>query len=399
MSGISIDRQGPLRLIGKVQNYFWGKVGESSRIHQFEGARDKGKPLAEYWLGAHPKGAATVLQPSGEQASLGAFLGEGVVLPFMMKVLSINSEFGLSIQTHPDEDLAKVLHARDPQNYPDPFHKPEIGVALTPVSLLYGFKPPEKLRSTLALIPELSSCLNSKTVERVMGNVGAGGDAERLQDMFTELFTADANQIALAVKGVLNRSNELQTEFPEISVLERLAPCYGAQDTGLLAILVMNLVTVSPGEGIFIGPNIPHAYLAGDLVECMACSDNVIRAGLTKKFQDRSTLISCLDYARAGVPVLLQPVRADSGVEFFDLPVTEFSLGIVRMGRATLDIGRKVGILLCLGGEAVVKNAGSGASLHLGDGEAALLQAGSGRYECEVISGEMFVASGETVSK
>ena len=44
------------------------------------------------------------------------------------------------------------------------------------------------------------------------------------------------------------------------------------------------------------GPNEPHAYLAGDCVECMANSDNVVRAGLTPKFKDVKTLCSMLNY-------------------------------------------------------------------------------------------------------
>lgn len=40
----------------------------------------------------------------------------------------------------------------------------------------------------------------------------------------------------------------------------------------------------------------PHAYLKGDCVECMACSDNTVRAGLTPKFIDVSTLCEMLSY-------------------------------------------------------------------------------------------------------
>ena len=46
------------------------------------------------------------------------------------------------------------------------------------------------------------------------------------------------------------------------------------------------------GESIVILPNEPHAYIYGDLVECMANSDNVIRGGLTPKFKDTETLVS-----------------------------------------------------------------------------------------------------------
>ena len=39
-----------------------------------------------------------------------------------------------------------------------------------------------------------------------------------------------------------------------------------------------------------------HAYISGDVVECMAASDNVVRAGLTPKFKDVTTLVSMLTY-------------------------------------------------------------------------------------------------------
>jgi hypothetical protein len=44
-------------------------------------------------------------------------------------------------------------------------------------------------------------------------------------------------------------------------------------------------VRLAPGEAIFLAANEPHAYVSGELVECMATSDNVIRAGLTPKFR------------------------------------------------------------------------------------------------------------------
>ena len=55
-----------------------------------------------------------------------------------------------------------------------------------------------------------------------------------------------------------------------------------------------------------MGPNVPHAYISGDLIECMTCSDNVIRGGLTPKFKDVDTLVSSLDYT-ALAPRLLHP--------------------------------------------------------------------------------------------
>ena len=57
-----------------------------------------------------------------------------------------------------------------------------------------------------------------------------------------------------------------------------------------------NLFTLKKDEAVVITPNVPHAYIAGDLVECMANSDNVVRGGLTPKYKDKETLYSMLPY-------------------------------------------------------------------------------------------------------
>jgi mannose-6-phosphate isomerase len=74
--------------------------------------------------------------------------------------------------------------------------------------------------------------------------------------------------------------------------LERQYP----EDVGVLAALLFNYVKLSPGEAIYIGANEPHAYLSGECIECMATSDNVVRAGLTPKYRDVETLGDMLTY-------------------------------------------------------------------------------------------------------
>ena len=68
-------------------------------------------------------------------------------------------------------------------------------------------------------------------------------------------------------------------------------------DVGCFVVFLLNCFTLNKGEAIFLGANVPHAYLLGEGVECMACSDNVVRAGLTPKFKDVETLCSMLDYS------------------------------------------------------------------------------------------------------
>jgi mannose-6-phosphate isomerase len=78
-------------------------------------------------------------------------------------------------------------------------------------------------------------------------------------------------------------------------VILRLHKDYPA-DRGVLCPLLLNYIILQPGEAFFMGPNEPHAYISGDCVECMALSDNVVRAGLTPKFRDVNTLLRMLQY-------------------------------------------------------------------------------------------------------
>jgi mannose-6-phosphate isomerase class I len=74
-------------------------------------------------------------------------------------------------------------------------------------------------------------------------------------------------------------------------------------DVGVIAALFFNYVKLSPGEALYIGANEPHAYLSGECIECMATSDNVVRAGLTPKYRDVQTLCSMLTYKQVSVVV------------------------------------------------------------------------------------------------
>ena len=58
----------------------------------------------------------------------------------------------------------------------------------------------------------------------------------------------------------------------------------------------------------------------------MACSDNVIRAGLTPKFKDVETLCSVLIYE--GGRMKVEKSKEEEGIIFYNTPVEEF---VVRM--------------------------------------------------------------------
>lgn len=110
-----------------------------------------GRPLSE-WLREHPASVGTV--PVGYPRD---------DLPFLFKVLSV--ETALSIQTHPDKELAAELHRRFPDIYRDPNHKPEMVIALTPFECLCGFRTLAEITQHFTIYPEFRSVVdhNGKT--------------------------------------------------------------------------------------------------------------------------------------------------------------------------------------------------------------------------------------------
>lgn len=85
------------------------------------------------------------------------------------------------------------------------------------------------------------------------------------------------------------------------------------------------------GEAIYLQAKVPHAYLSGDCIECMACSDNVVRAGLTPKFKDLEVLLEMLDYEGAAPSQkLFQPTNVDASDHkytwMFKPPIKDFAV-------------------------------------------------------------------------
>ena len=100
-------------------------------------------------------------------------------------------------------------------------------------------------------------------------------------------------------------------------------------DAGAMAPLFLNYLLIAPGESFFMAANEPHAYVAGEILECMACSDNVVRAGLTPKFKDTQNLVDMLTYTMGGPAIEFGVVEhEDEGSHTlrYTPPVPEFEV-------------------------------------------------------------------------
>ncbi|XP_012785138.2 mannose-6-phosphate isomerase [Ochotona princeps] len=335
-----------------VQQYAWGKTGSSSEVARLLASSDpsvqisEDKPYAELWMGTHPRGDAKILDSGMMPKTLGQWIAENQdslgskvratfhgQLPFLFKVLSV--ETALSIQAHPNKELAERLHLQAPQHYPDANHKPEMAIALTPFQGLCGFRPVEEIVAFLQKVPELQVLTGEAETTQLQQSVDRGPQAvaSALRGCFSQLMTSEkkvvVEQLKLLVMRVsqqVSAGNHMKDIHGEL--LLELHQQYPG-DIGCFAIYFLNLLTLQPGEAMFLEANVPHAYLKGDCVECMACSDNTVRAGLTPKFIDVPTLCQMLSYSPSpSRDRLFAPTRSqeDPYLSIYDPPVPDFTV-------------------------------------------------------------------------
>ncbi|CAK9816653.1 Mannose-6-phosphate isomerase [Anthophora plagiata] len=335
----------------KIQTYDWGKHGIDSTVATLMKSAnpnfvlDEKKPYAELWMGTHPNGPSYMkelnmtleeyIKQNNEVLGNSVQKIFGSHLPFLFKVLSVNK--ALSIQAHPNKKKAKELHQQYPTIYKDANHKPELAIALTPFEALCGFRPVREIKEFLKVLPELRAVIGEDKVLKFM-TTDEAGITKALKTCFHSLLTCDPGLVALQLRKLLDRLSNLDESLRQTlhaSLLERLYSDYPG-DVGCFGIYFFNFITMQPGEAIYLGPNEPHAYLSGDCVECMACSDNVIRAGLTPKLKDVASLVEILTYTCEPISAKrFQPSREDECTEVFRPPVSDFAVA-----KITIPLGR-----------------------------------------------------------
>ena len=370
------------QMTNAVRHYPWGS---STVIPELLGQPSPAdQPYAELWMGAHP-GQPSVLSDgraldeaitSQPEEMLGAPVRHrfGDRLPFLMKVLAADRP--LSLQAHPTPAQAEAGFAAeeaagisldDPtRTFKDPFHKPELLLAITPVEALCGFRP----------LVESLHCLAKLQLPELMPTIAAlahGG----LRTAIPQLIALSGRRRESLVEAVATKAASfVAAHDPEFINTYRwaasLAETYPA-DPGVVISLLCNHLTLSPGEAVFLPAGNLHAYLCGAGVEVMASSDNVLRGGLTNKHVDLAALIEVLDFTDGKVPVI-HPVLGPGGLRY-PTPVEDFDLT-----RSQVDVDPGVlttvgpQVLLCTEGTAVLN--GPDGEVVLQQGQSAFVPAG-----------------------
>ncbi|MET7380507.1 mannose-6-phosphate isomerase, class I [Streptomyces sp. NPDC005526] len=330
------------RLDNTVRPYAWGST---TAIPRLLGVEPSGEPQAEMWMGAHPgapsrtgRGTLVEVVEADPERELGAAAVAkfGPRLPFLLKILAAGAP--LSLQVHPDLKQARDGYADEERrgvpidaphrNYKDANHKPELICALTEFDGLCGFRDP---RSAADLLEGLGVASLKPYVDLLR----ARPEDAALREVLTALLTADRDEIAGTVAEAADACARLGGAYTPYADIARHHP----GDPGVLAAMLLHHVRLQPGEALFLGAGIPHAYLSGLGVEIMANSDNVLRCGLTPKHVDVPELLRVVRFA-SGDPGVLRPEAAADGEEVYDTPIDEF-----RLSRYVLPEGGEVRVL------------------------------------------------------
>ena len=269
----SPKKQNIFKLVCTAQNYDWGKPANSSLVAEALAENglpvDEKKTYAEYWMGTHPNGPSKIIKDGKEVLLSDEINGQ---LSYLFKILSINKP--LSIQMHPNKENAVILHKNFPQNYKDDNHKPELFIALSDFELLFGLVSLDK---AVEIIKRYKNMFNLKEGEKLLNEP----NNQNYQNLIEKIIFLEKKEYENIIKLILEDKNT-----PEDSLVRKLHKNFGL-DSGILIAIFMNHFYKKKGESFFIDANIPHAYIYGNCLELMACSDNVIRLGLTPKLVDK----------------------------------------------------------------------------------------------------------------
>eukprot|EP00537_Pseudo-nitzschia_pungens_P002020 CAMPEP_0172355968 /NCGR_PEP_ID=MMETSP1060-20121228/324_1 /TAXON_ID=37318 /ORGANISM="Pseudo-nitzschia pungens, Strain cf. cingulata" /LENGTH=486 /DNA_ID=CAMNT_0013075841 /DNA_START=154 /DNA_END=1614 /DNA_ORIENTATION=- len=305
----SNSRKSVIGLVPVVKDYAWGIRGMDSRVARYAIENkaldyvDPDTPYAELWIGTHPKGPSKLKTGELLQDAIGN------ELPFLLKVLSAGK--ALSIQAHPDKENAERLNRDNPANYSDANHKPEMAIALTPFEAMCGFRRIEEISLLIKKHPEFAACISQEAKLGIFLASNVESQKDAMQKLFSSFMSCDPEVSSEQLDLLLFRLQAEQSNFHRHPHEEpawerkcsravlRLSQQFPG-DPGAMAPFFLNYLLIAPGESFFMAANEPHAYVAGEIIECMACSDNVVRAGLTPKFKDVDNLVNMLTYSMGG---------------------------------------------------------------------------------------------------
>ena len=379
-----------------IQEYAWGS---HTAIADLMGNKSpSAKPQAELWMGAHPKAPSLVKYDDKWLSLLDLIkqspkdiLGKDIAakfdnkLPYLFKVLAASKP--LSIQAHPSLKQAKEGFEREnrlgialdspSRNYKDENHKPECICALTPFLALYGFR---KISEIISLMEKICQ----KVLDKELNHLKRQPNSEGLKSFFHSLITMNDRRKKQIIEYAITNAQKLSEDNPCFKWIFNLYKEY-PDDMGIFAPILLNLISLKPGQALFLPSGELHAYLDGLGIELMANSDNVLRGGLTKKHIDVPELIRVLNFEEKEVDVLMPQKNKDCEGVYYSI-AEEFILSVISNEKNisyTSPEKRSVEIILCADGKASVTDISINENITLTRGTSVIIPSSVKKYKIE----------------
>lgn len=264
-------------------------------------------------------------------------------------------------------------------------------IAVTPFDGLCGFRPLAEIAHFFQNISSLRKLVGEDEAKNFEDAVKGKETSDKeedvkankkaLQSAFTKVMNTDKDALAPAAKELISAAKAEGSSFAgnggpsndgqELADLVQRLDSQFPGDIGLFVQFFLNYVKLDIGEAMFLKADDIHAYLSGDIIECMASSDNVVRAGFTPKFKDVDTLTTMLTYSYA--PISEQKMSptdyayaklnttaysSNSSNTLYDPPIPEFAVvrsALNKKGaKTTFDPIDGPSIVLCTKGSGTI---------------------------------------------
>jgi mannose-6-phosphate isomerase len=395
-------------------SYPWGKQGSKSLTarlcEQQQGwldspkssfKIDESKPYAEMWMGTYPV-LPSYIADTGEDLQdvldrhPEELIGDRVMkkfghtkLPYLPKVLSIAK--ALPLQLHPDKEMAAKLHAEKPDAFTDANHKPEIALALGEFEAFCGFKPLDQIAQLMELEP-LKRYMPAN--DQAAGREFTDGT---LKHVVKSMLQSDDDVVKETYNFLVHvepaRYKEMNAEYIP-TLAPRLAQQYDESDPGILvALITMNYLVLQAGDSIYIPADGIHAYLSGDIIECMARSNNVLNTGFCPR-AERSNIdlfTKCLTFKpHSAEESMLRPQAYSKGrqghTQLYAPPMSEFSMLQTKLkSNEREELGAVDGPSILIATKGSAKMDAGGTSVDLTEGQVWFIAHG---VEIELVAGD-----------
>ncbi|MFC0179796.1 mannose-6-phosphate isomerase, class I [Thorsellia kenyensis] len=380
------------KLHNTIQNYAWGS--ETALTELFGIDNNEHLPMAEVWMGAHPKSSSRIIKKDNLFApifsmssgivsedimsleTLKSYIEKDLVgnlgqkaadkfkeLPYLFKVLCAKTP--LSIQVHPNKKSAELGFEKENKqgipldspvrDYKDANHKPELIYALTDFIAMNAFRTLEDISQLI---------LPFKDTHALFSNFITQPDEKSLSELFEGLLKLTGDDkffllkqlrhhvnLNISALDIFNKNHQLT--WQTISTILDIYP----EDMGAFSPLLLNVIHLKAGEAMFLYANTPHAYLSGTGLEIMANSDNVLRAGLTSKNINISELMSNLEFIPTALDSLPMKPNKVGIISHFPIPVDDFRFSIYHSkidSKSSINL-EGASIFFCVKGKARIQ--------------------------------------------